>query len=166
MHKLGAVLILVTYYKARMYVYLHGGQESMTHFSSNFSKTVKDTKQQLLHLSPHRDRGVWTSPSGFSQKVEKRQRGAPLFLGQLLIHLSRRLCENFGPRSLMVRSPVQVKWPHLRKTLNVRHGYTEWLITLKLSAINIPNSIYKMYISEIWYLWPKVRPILRPLRCK
>ena len=56
-----------------------------------------------------------------------------------------------------------VKWPHLRKRLNARHSYTEWLITLKLSASHIRNSIYKMFISELWYGWPKFKSVLRPL---
>ena len=91
--------------------------------------------------------GVWTPPSGFSQVGGKRRRGAPPFLAQLFINLFRTLCENFGPRSLKVRSPGHVKWPHLRKTLNVCHSYTEWPITLKLLAVDIRNSIYETYIS-------------------
>ena len=59
----------------------------------------------------------------------------------------------------------QVTPPHHRKTLNVRHSYTEWPITLKLSAIDIRTSIYET-ISEFWYRWPKVRSILRPLHYK
>ena len=112
-------------------------------------------------------RGVFEHPpSGFSPIAEKRRRGAPPFLAQLFIHLFRTLNENFRPRSLKVRSPGHVKWPHLRKTLNVRHSYTEWLITLKLSAIDIRTSIYETYISEFRYRWPKVRSILRPLHYK
>ena len=119
-------------------------------------------------LHPRRAGGCLNTPppSGFSQIVGKRRRGAPPFLAQLFIHLFRTLCENFGPRSLKVRSPGHVKCPHLRKTLNVRHSYTEWPITLKLSAMDIRTSIYETYISEFWYRWPKVRSILRPLHYK
>ena len=59
------------------------------------------------------------------------------------MHLLRTYCENFRPRSLKVRSPGHVKRPDLRKSLNARHSYTEWPITLKLSAIYIRYSIYK-----------------------
>ena len=45
-------------------------------------------------------------------------------------------------------SPGHVKWPHLRKNRNARHSYTEWLITLQLSAIGIRNCIYKMYTVQ------------------
>ena len=38
------------------------------------------------------------------------------------------------------------------------------MIVLKLSAIDKSNSVYKMYISEFWYLWSKVRSILWPLQ--
>ena len=66
----------------------------------------------------------------------------------------------------VVRLPGHVKTPHLRKSLNARHSYTEWLFTLKLSEIDIHNSIYKIYISEFLYRWPKVRSNLRPLHYK
>ena len=41
------------------------------------------------------------------------------------IHTSFRTCENVIPRSLKVRSPGHGKCPHLRKSLNARHSYTE-----------------------------------------
>ena len=55
-------------------------------------------------------------------------------------------------RSLQVTSP--------QKSFNARHSYTECPITLKLSAIDIRTSIFKIYTSEFWYRWPKVRSIL------
>ena len=55
------------------------------------------------------------------------------------------------------------KWPHLIKSLNVRQRYTDWTIALKLSAIATSNSVYKTYILEFRYRWPKVRSILWPL---
>ena len=83
-------------------------------------------------------------------------RKAPSLLVYLLIHLFRT-CGNFRPRPLKDRSPGHVKWPHLIKSLNARHSYTECPIILKLSGIDIRTSIYKMNISEFWYLWLKVR---------
>ena len=80
----------------------------------------------------------------------------PSFLTHLFIHLFRICCENFRCRSLKV--PGHVKWPDLRQSLNARHSYTEWPITLKHSAVDIHNSIYKTYILKFWYRWPKVRP--------
>ena len=49
---------------------------------------------------------------------------------------------------------MTLKWPWMT------------LITLKVSAIDIRTRIYKTYISEFWYRWPKVRSILRPLHYK
>ena len=49
------------------------------------------------------------------------------------------------------------------ESLNVRHSYTDKPIALKLSAIDIRDSIYTMFISEFWYPWPKVMSIFRPL---
>ena len=103
-----------------------------------------------------------TPPCGFSRISQKRRRGAPPFLVHLIIHQFYTCCENFRPRSFKVRSPGHLKWPHLIKSFNVCHSYTEWPIALKLSAIAKSNSMYKMYISEFWYRWPKVRSILRP----
>ena len=47
------------------------------------------------------ERGCLNTPSGF--------------LVYLFMHLFRKRCENFRPRSLKVRSPGHVKSPHLRK---------------------------------------------------
>ena len=57
------------------------------------------------------------------------------------VHLFRTCFENFRPRSLKVRSPDHVKWPHLRKSLNARHSCTKAPINLKLSAIDSCDSI-------------------------
>ena len=54
----------------------------------------------------------------------------------------------------------QVTAPHI---LNASHSYTDWAIALKLSSVDMSNSMYKMAISEFGYQWPKVVPILRPL---
>ena len=111
--------------------------------------------------------GVFTPPpSGFSRISQKRRRAAPPFLVHVFLHHFRTCCENFRPRPFKVRSPGHVKWPYLRKSSKARYSYTDWTITLKLSAIDMSNSMYKMYISDFWYLWPKVRSILRPLHYK
>ena len=104
--------------------------------------------------------GVWTPPSGFSKMSQKQWRGAPPFLIYLFTLLFRT-CENFRPRSLKVKSPGHVKWPHHRKKRMVV------IATLnKHSAIHIRNGIYEMAISEFWYQWPKCRSILRLLHYK
>ena len=95
----------------------------------------------------------------------KKQRSAPLFLAQPVhIHLFCICCENFRRLSLKVRSPGHVKWPHLRRIVNARHNYTNWTVTLKLSAIDTSRSIAKMYIYLGILI--TVRPILRPLHCQ
>ena len=86
----------------------------------------------------------------------------PPILAHLIIYLFRICCENFRPRPRNVRSPGHVKW-HLIISLNARQSYTDWIITLKLLAIDTSNSTYKMYISEFWYWWPMVRSIVWPL---
>ena len=58
----------------------------------------------------------------------------------------------------------QVTSPHL--SLDARHSYTDWPIALKLLAIDIRNSVYKMYIFRFLYRWPKDRSILRHLHFK
>ena len=68
--------------------------------------------------------------------MSARSAGLQHFLAHLITHFFRT-CENFRVRSLNIRSPGHVKWPHLRKSWNARHSYTEWLITLKLSANDI-----------------------------
>ena len=90
----------------------------------------------------------------------------PSLLECLFIRLFRTCYKNFRPRSHKVRSPGHVKWPHLRKRLNARPSYTEWRVTWKLLGIDVRNSIYNMHISEHWYRWPKVRPILRSFHYK
>ena len=106
--------------------------------------------------------------SDFSQISKKRQRSAPPFLAQLFMHLFCTCCKNFRTRSHKVRSPGHVKWLHIRKSLNDRHSYTEGPITSKLSAIDIRNGIYKLYLCLGFFLyrWPKVKSTLRPFHFK
>ena len=117
-------------------------------------KTMKDK-----NINPRRagGRGSTPFPFRFLQISKKRRRGSTPFLAHMFIHLFRIYCENFRPRS-----PSHA----LQKSLNARNSYTEWPIIRKPSAIDIRNSIHKMYISEMWYRWLKVRSILRPLHCK
>ena len=58
----------------------------------------------------------------------------------------------------VIRSPL-VHSP--QKSWNVRHSYIDRLIALEFSAIDMSNSIYKTYISELLHQRPKI--ILRPL---
>ena len=60
-------------------------------------------------VNPRRAGGVFEHPSAFLQIAEKRRRRALPFSAQLFIHLFLTLCENFRPRSLMVRSRGHVK---------------------------------------------------------
>ena len=78
-----------------------------------------------------------------------------LFFPRMLRKFQTQVTQGQVTRSNQATSP--------QKKVNVRHSCTEWLITLKLSAIDIPSSIYKMFISEFWYRWHKIRSILRPL---
>ena len=66
----------------------------------------------------------------------------------------------FAFGSGQVRSPGQVKWPHLRKTFKLRHGHSSGDKDLKLSGFGILPSTYNLYISEFLYRWPKVRSFL------
>ena len=89
-------------------------------------------------------------------------------LSHLFMHLFRTCCENFRPRSLKVRSPGHVKRHHLRKVwMLVIVTLNDWshLNFQRLIALTA-NSIYKMFISEFWYRWPKIRSILRPFHYK
>ena len=86
----------------------------------------------------------YASPSGFSRISHQRARHPFLvYLFMPLFRISRKKNQTRSPK---VRSPGHLKWPHLWKSSNARHGYTECLITLKLSGIDIHTSMYKMYI--------------------
>ena len=73
--------------------------------------------------------------------------GKTAVFAYLLIHQFRTLPENVCPRSSQVRSPGQVKWPHLKKYLGFRRGYSFWCINLKLSGVHKGISTHKTYIS-------------------
>ena len=57
-------------------------------------------------------------PQVFREYLKKRRRASTLFL-VYLFSFSYRKCENFRPRSLKVRSPGNVKWPHLSKKVRM-----------------------------------------------
>ena len=70
----------------------------------------------------------------------------------------RNFPENFRSRSPKVRSPGQVKWPHLRKTFQSRHGHSGGEKDLKVSGFGLLPSTCSLFISDIFlYWWPKVR---------
>ena len=119
----------------------------------------------LSDPNPRLTGGVWT-PSRLcflSQISQNQRRGAKQFLAHLSRNYFCTCCKSFKSRSLKVRSPGHAKWPHLRKSLNASHSYTDWMIALKLSEIEIRNSIYNTYVSEFVCRYPKVRLILQPL---
>ena len=117
---------------------------------------MREFEESAFNLRPAE--GVLRTPSGFFQIVKKTRRRfwdtLPYIFSALVVKIS-------GPGH--VRSG-HVKWPHLIKSLNLRQSYTDWTIALKLSAIATSNSIYKIFISEFWYRWPKVRSILWSLQ--
>ena len=59
-----------------------------------------------------------------------------------------------------------VKWPHIRKSFNARHSYTDRPIALRLDSTDLIRKYLNISISEFWYWWPKVRLIFRPLHFK
>ena len=71
--------------------------------------------------------GVWTPPRGFSRiakkKKKKRRRTAPPGFHLPYPHIFDNFCESFDPGSCKVRSPGQVKWPYLTKTLQSCTSY-------------------------------------------
>ena len=64
--------------------------------------------------------------------------------------------------SRQVRSPGQVKWPYLKKYLEI----SPWLQFLRYQYETFNSwlsiSTYKTYISEFRFSWPEVRSILKP----
>ena len=92
----------------------HGNVVPMTTSeSARFSLVV-------LALNPRRAGGggaFLRPPQVFRRRpmFQKRPRAAPPVLAHFIIHLFRIVSENFSPRSSKVRSPVEVKWPNLRK---------------------------------------------------
>ena len=96
--------------------------------------------------------GVIENPPPAFPDCKKRRRYVPPFLAHLFMHLFRivvKISDPGHPRSgHQVTSSDLTSW-----SLNARYSYTEWLITWKLSVIDIHNSIYKTFISEFWYRW-------------
>ena len=124
-------------------------------------------RENAQWIAPRRAGGCLNTPSGFSQISKKKQRrGAPPFFGtpvhtfvsHILLKFQTQVTQGRVTRSRQMTSP--------HRKFKCSSCYTEWLIILKLSAIDIRNSIYKMYISVLWYRWPTVRSILRALHYK
>ena len=102
-----------------------------------------------INVNPRRAGSVCDTPSlsfFFRRSLKAAAQGAAVF--GTPVHTCFPQCENFRPRSLKVRSPANSR-PHLRKSLNTRHSYTELPVTLKLKDIDMCNSSRK--ISEFLY---------------
>ena len=93
----------------------------------------------------------------FNQPAQRHR-----FFAQLFGQLFRNFPENCRSRSPKVRSPGQVKWHHLRKTFQSRHGHSSGEKDLKLSGFGILPSTYNFNISDFLYRWPKARSIPWP----
>ena len=103
---------------------------------NDFMREQIECKNTLTHAGP----GVFEQlPQVFRRYLKKKKNGGAghRCSGTHVHNLFWTLCENFRPRSIKVMYPDHVKWPHLRKSLNARHSYTEWQITLKRPAIDI-----------------------------
>ena len=98
--------------------------------------------------------GCLNTPCGFSRIARKRRRCAPPDFHLPYPHLFGNFCQVFDPGSCKVRSPGQVKWPHLTKNLQSRPSYSVWGKVMKLSEYDKVIGTYKMYISDFWYRWP------------
>ena len=113
-------------------------------------------------FNPRPAGGCLNTPLRFFRIVRKRRRAAPPNLVYLFVQPFYTLCYFFAFGSGQVRSPGQVKWPHLRKTFKLRHGHSSGDKDLKLSGFGILPSTYNLYISDFQYRWPKVRSISWP----
>ena len=66
--------------------------------------------------------------------------------------LFRNFSENFRSRSPKVRSPGQVKWPHLRNTSQSRHGHSDWEKDLKLSGYRYTTKYLQLVYVGFFYI--------------
>ena len=64
----------------------------------------------------------------------------------------RNFPEKFRSRSPKVRSPGQVKCPHLRKKLSNRHSHSGGEKYLKLSGFGLLPSTCSLFVSDIFYI--------------
>ena len=98
--------------------------------------------------------GGWTPFSFFAYITVSF--GTPIHISSphMLLTFSTKVTQGQVTRSRQVTSPQKkFECSSLLHRLTNRLGLTE---------IDIRDSIYKIYISEFWYRWPKVRSILRP----
>ena len=97
--------------------------------------------------------------AAFSAIAKKRRRAAPPFFALFL-----NFPENFRPRSPKIRSPGQVKWPHLRKKNYNR--VTATVVERKIWSFQdlVYYQVPTNCIPRISFLyrWPKVRSISLP----
>ena len=113
---------------------------------------VMELRSFIFNLRPAG--GCLITPCGISRIARKRRRLAPPGFQLPYPHLFGNFCESFDPGSCKVRSPGQVKWPYLTKTLQSRPSYSVWGTVMKLSEYDMVISTYKTYISDFWYRWP------------
>ena len=114
--------------------------------------------------------GGLNTPLRFFEDSEKMAaRSAAVFLipyQTLILHFFQKFgyltSENFVPRSSRVRSPGQIKWPYLLKSLWYYSSYNSWTTNIKLSGYHRTANSYKTYVSDLLFRWPKVRSILCP----
>ena len=112
--------------------------------------------RQCINLRPAGGGGVWTPPPpavfrGWQENGGAQRRRVFTYL---IPHLFVNFCESFDPGSCKVRSPGQVKWPYLTKTLQSRPSYSVWGKVMKLSEYYKVIDTYKMCILDFWYWWP------------
>ena len=115
-----------------------------------------------LLRNPCRFFEVLGPPSGFSS-ISKKNGGAER--RRILHTYQRSFCtfsENFVPRSSQFRSPGQVKWPYLPKSLWCYRGYRFWAIIMKLLGCDELSLATKFIPWIFLFRWPKARPILWP----
>ena len=92
--------------------------------------------------------GVWTKTTGalcFSQIYKKTVALHTAVLWHTYSCIFSAHVQNSDPElsrsghqvtsSDQVRSPGYVKWPHLRKSLNARHSYTDWTTAWKFQQV-------------------------------
>ena len=76
------------------------------------------------------------------------------------------MCEIFDPRSCQVRSPGEVNWPSLKKSLQSCPACSVCQKGFKLRGLHAVMGAYNLYISDFLYPWPKVRSVAWPFHYK
>ena len=89
-------------------------------------------------------------PFGF-QRWRKTEARSASFWAYIFINYFRIMPENFVSRSSRVRSPGQVKWRYLQRSLWCYSSYSCWSINMKLSADIIRPSVATKRTSSTSY---------------